>query len=122
MKGKAAESERPNLLDFIPEHAIEWQSEGEQRVYLIKEKSRSRIVKKMIDWLHRSQFFHIHLDELGSAAWLEADGNRTIWEISQVLRERFGERAEPCAERVAHFFSLLYRNRFVSWKNKKKNE
>ena len=51
-------------------------------VYLIKEKTKNKLLKKIIGWLGRSQDFHIHLDELGSAAWLAADGRRTILEIA----------------------------------------
>jgi len=84
---------------------------------LIKEKTKNKLLKKIIGWLGRSQDFHIHLDELGTAAWLQADGQHTILAISLILKQTFAEKVEPAETRLAHFFALLARDRFVRWKS-----
>jgi len=114
-----------NLLEFVPQKSLPWEVDEKGRVYLIKEKTRNRWLKKLIGLLGRSQVFHIHLDDLGSEVWLQADGRRTIFEIGLKLREKFGPRAEPAPERAAKFFAQLFQNQFVIWadptggKNKK---
>jgi hypothetical protein len=106
-----------NFLDYIPVQNCPWGTDGNGKVYLIKEKSKNRLLKKIISILGRSQDFHIHLDELGSAAWMQADGQRTILAISQALKRTFAEKVEPAETRLAHFFALLARDRFVRWKS-----
>jgi hypothetical protein len=105
-----------NFLELIPERAIEWALDEKGRVYLIKEKSKNRIIRRLIDWFGRSRFFHIHLDEIGSEAWRLADGNLRLLEISRRLREKLGARIEPAEERVARFFAVLKKNGFVDLK------
>lgn len=102
-----------NFLEYVPERAIEWALDEKTRVYLIKEKSKNRMIRRLIDWFGRSQFFHIHLDEIGSEAWKLADGNLPLLEISRRLREKLGVRIEPAEERVARFFAMLKKNGFV---------
>ena len=108
---------KDNILEYVPVQNCPWGTDDKGHVYLIKEKTKNRLLKKIIGWLGRSQDFHIHLDELGSAAWLQADGERTVLAISSVLKNEFAEKIEPAETRLAHFFALLVRDRFVRWKN-----
>jgi hypothetical protein len=86
------------------------------KVYLIKEKTKNKLLKKLISALGRSQDFHIHLDELGSAAWQEADGQRTVLAIGAALKEKFPAGVAQAEARLAKFFVLLVRDGFVRWR------
>jgi len=108
---------KDNILDYVPVQNCPWGTDEKGRVYLIKEKTKNKLLKKIIGGLGRSQNFHIHLDELGSAAWLQADGQRTILEIGAILRQALAVKIEPAETRLAHFFALLARDRFVRWKS-----
>jgi hypothetical protein len=108
---------KDNILDYVPMQNCQWGTDEKGKVYLIKEKTKSKLLKKIIGWLGRSQNFHIHLDELGTAAWLQADGQRTILAISLILKQVFAEKIEPAEKRLAHFFALLARDHFVHWKS-----
>ena len=48
------------------------------------------------------------------------DGKRTIYEISEMVREHFGDRAEPVVERLVKYFQILYRNHFIGYVTEKK--
>jgi hypothetical protein len=109
---------KDNILDYVPVQNCQWGTDEKGKVYLIREKTKNKLLKKIIGWLGRSQDFHIHLDELGSAAWLQADGQRTILAISLTLKQAFAEKVEPAETRLAHFFVLLARDHFVRWKSK----
>jgi len=111
-------SQNDNFLDYVPEKAIAWQLDDQGRVFLIKPKTGNRLLKRLIQLAGRNQDFHIHLDELGSAAWLQTDGRRSVQQISQLLQERFGARVEPAVERVCQFFALMKHNRFVELRKK----
>ncbi|HSQ34804.1 MAG TPA: PqqD family peptide modification chaperone [Candidatus Binatia bacterium] len=108
---------KDNILGYIPVQNCPWGTDEKNRVYLIKEKTRNGLLKKIIGWLGRGQDFHIHLDELGTAAWLQADGQRTILAIGSELKQAFAEKIEPAEARLARFFVMLARDGFVRWKN-----
>jgi hypothetical protein len=108
---------KDNILDYIPLQNCQWGTDEKGHVFLIKEKTKNKLLKKVIGWLGRSQDFHIHLDELGTAAWLHTDGQRTILEIGAILRLELAEKIEPAEIRLARFFAMLARDRFVVWKS-----
>jgi len=108
---------KDNILEYVPVQNCQWGTDGKGNVYLIKEKTKNKLLKKIIGWLGRSQDFHIHLDELGTAAWLQADGRRAILEISAILRQTLATKIEPAETRLARFFAQLARDRFVRWKS-----
>jgi hypothetical protein len=107
---------KDNFLDYVPIQNCPWDKDDKGRVYLIKEKTRKKLLKKIIGWVGRSQDFHIHLDELGSAAWLAADGQRTILDISAALTRDGAVPVQQAETRLAKFFALLARDGFISWR------
>ncbi len=104
-----------NILDYVPVRNCPFGTDDKGRVYLIKEKTRNKLLKKIISALGRSQDFHIHFDDLGSAAWLETDGRRTISEIGVALKGKFPAGIEQAEGRLAKFFAMLARDGFVRW-------
>jgi len=105
---------KENFLEYVPVMNCPWAKDDKGRVYLIKEKTKNKVLKKVIGWVGRSQEFHIHLDDLGSAAWLQADGRRTILEIAAFLKQGGGELSQA-EGRLAKFFAMLARDGFVRW-------
>lgn len=105
-----------NILEYIPVRNCPYGSDEKGRVYLIKEKAKSRLLKKIIAALGRSQEFHIHLDDLGTAAWLAADGRRAILEIAAGMKSAAAAPIDQAEERLARFFAMLQRDGFISWK------
>lgn len=108
---------KDNFLDYVPVQNCPWDKDGQGRVYLIKEKTKNKLLKRIIGGLGRSQDFHIHLDELGSAAWLAADGQRTILEIAASLKQGSGGELAQAEGRLAKFFAMLARDKFVELKS-----
>ena len=44
------------------------------------------------------------------------DGDKTIIEIGDCVKEKFGDKANPLYERLAQFFRILENNNFIYWK------
>jgi hypothetical protein len=107
---------KDNILEYVPVQNCPWDRDASGRVFLIKEKTKNKFLKKVIGRLGRKQDFHIHLDDLGSAAWLEADGRRTILQIGAILKQAFAARIEPAEPRLAKFFAMLARDGFIHWR------
>jgi len=66
--------------------------------------------------LFKPKVSYIHLDEFGSFAVLQADGERDIYEIGKLVEEKFGERANPLYERLSKFFQIMDSYGFIDWK------
>jgi hypothetical protein len=106
-----------NILDCIPVQSCPYGTDEQGRVYLIKEKTKSRLLKRVIAALGRSQDFHIHLDELGTAAWNACDGKRSVLKIAEAMVSSSGAGIAQAEQRLARFFALLARDGFVRWLN-----
>lgn len=109
---------KDNILEYVPIQNCGWDKDSNGNVFLIKEKTKNRLLKKIIGGLGRSQDFHIHLDDLGSAAWLQTDGQRTILQIGAILKQAFAAKIEPAEPRLAKFFAMLARDGFVRWRGR----
>jgi hypothetical protein len=106
-----------NILDYVPVQNCPYGTDEQGRVYLIKEKTKNRLLKKVIAALGRSQDFHIHLDELGTAAWKACDGRRSILKIAEAMVSSSDAGIEQAEQRLSRFFALLARDGFVRWLN-----
>ena len=101
----------------MPVQNCPWDKDGKGRVYLIKEKTKNKLLKKIIGWLGRSQDFHIHLDELGIGRL--AAGRRPAHHPGDQRRSEAND-SPPASNRprarLAKFFAMLARDGFVRWR------
>jgi len=104
-----------NFLEFIPVRADILWSEKEGIVTLeIENKGLfNRIAQKLFKKLEIS---YIHLDEMGSFIWPRLDGKLTVSELGELVKEQFGEKAEPLYERLSKYISILKSYGFVTFK------
>ena len=61
---------------------------------------------------------HIKLDRFGSFVWKQIDGERDLVEIGRLVKEEFGDKAEPLYERLAKFFDTLENSHFISFEKR----
>lgn len=108
---------KENFFEYIPVRNIEWDKDEKERVYLIKEKSKKKFMKKIIWFFSKSQVFKIHLDELGTSVWLLIDGKRNVYEIIQEMGKNHKDNLDQAEQRVSNFFILLKKNKFVDFIN-----
>ncbi len=115
MKSKNKKSE--NYLErrpLRPEH-IKWSADEEGIVTLSIENTGvfNRIAQKL---LKKPKISYIHLDKMGSFVWPLIDGEKDIIALGVLVKEHFGEDAEPLYERLAKYFQILESYSFVEWK------
>ena len=102
-----------NLLDLKPSRTFEWETEDDEKVVVLVPKFRNRF---LVTWFLprlRSRYFRVKLDAFGSYVWLNCDGSKTVNEIGQNLKKRFGNSVEPVYDRLALFVKRLERERFI---------
>ncbi|MBQ6697271.1 MAG: PqqD family protein [Lachnospiraceae bacterium] len=97
-----------------PEH-IPWSVDEEGMVTLDIENTGifNRVAQKLFK---KPKVSHIHLDKTGSFVWPLLDGEKDIVTLGVLVKERFGEEAEPLYERLAKYFQILDSYSFIEWK------
>ena len=48
--------------------------------------------------------------------------SRSIYDIGQLVKQHFGEKAEPLYERLCQFTKILHKNQFIVYTNKIKQK
>jgi|LGOV01.1.fsa_nt_gb hypothetical protein len=116
-KVKKSKKESKNFLDFIPVKVekIETNLKADGFVDLIipRDGFLDRTVRKIAKTPDKKV---ISLDLLGSSVWKAIDNYRNVGDIAMVIKEEFGEDADPLYDRLLPFINLLNNNEFISLK------
>lgn len=117
MKKKKKQEDSRNYLDLKPVRAssMKWYTDRKERVVLEVENTgfMNRIAQKVFD---RPQYTKVHLDEMGTFVWPLIDGEKTVNDIALLVKERFGEKAEPLYPRIVKYFQIVESYHFISFK------
>lgn len=116
-KNKKNESQI-NYLDLIPERAAElrWHTDLKDRIILEVENTGvfNTIAQKVFG---KPRFTKVHLDANGSFIWPLIDGQKTVAEIADKVKEQFGEKAEPLYPRIVKYFQMMESYHFIKFIN-----
>ncbi|HSD64181.1 MAG TPA: hypothetical protein VLB50_10295 [Ignavibacteriaceae bacterium] len=82
----------------------------------------NKILAKIFNSRVRDPFVRVKFDEFGSSTWLEIDGKKNVYAISQNLLKTHGEKIQPVFERVSKFLNQLYIYKFINFKEMKGEE
>lgn len=102
-----------NYLDKIPKISakISWTEEDNIVTIAIENKGFFNKVAKRL--FKKPKISYIHLDEFGSFVFKQIDGKKDITEIGALVKENFGDKAEPLYERLSKYISILNSYGFV---------
>ena len=114
-----AKKKSENYLDFIPiiNSKNDW-SEGEDGIVTIHMVHRGFYATIAQKVFHTPRVSHIKLDEYGS--FLRINGERTVGQLAQQLKEQFGDQAEPLYDRLVKYMQILRNNEFILFRGKDK--
>ena len=111
-----------NYLDFIPVLSEHFHSETDEAgAVTIFVENKGLFHKLAQKFLHKPAISQIHLDEMGSFIWSLIDGNTTIYNIAQKVKEHFGDDAEPLYNRLVQYIRNLESYGFIDVKKTEKN-
>ena len=103
-----------NYLEKVPVRNPEFSWKEDQQGIVTVDMMHKGIFDKLAQKLWVTpRVSHVKLDRFGSFVWKQMDGNRNIIAIGALVREEFGDQAEPLYERLAKFVKMLRDNRFV---------
>ena len=86
--------QKDNYLDYVPKHNSLFECGKTKKVM---QKSKYTIRGFLTE--QRSLYSYIELDDFGTFVWHSIDGVRSIYDIGQLVKEHFGDKAEPLYER-----------------------
>ena len=106
-----------NLLELVPHRIATWSEDGEKVVLQLPEPERSwRRAFALLSYKIWNK--KVRLDEVGSFAWRLLDGQRTVAEVAEMLRQEFAEKVEPAEERLGVLVRMLHRGRLVTYEDR----
>lgn len=113
MKKNAKKSE--NYLDYIPVYNEKnrWER-GEDGIITIFVENKGLFHFLAQKLLKKPRFSQIHLDEMGSFILPLIDGQRSVYDIAQLVKEHFGQQAEPLYNRLVTYIAMLENCGFVT--------
>lgn len=105
-----------NYLEKKPIRAdIQWSTDENGNITL--QKDNKGVMNKIAQVVFKKpKVSYIHLDEMGNFIWNFLDGEKDIIEIGQLVKEHFGEKAEPLYERLAKYIQTLESYNFIKFK------
>ena len=105
---KKNETVSANYLEYVPAHKrdIKYDISGDKKVTLLQENAG------LFNWIAQKLFkkpriSQIHLDEMGNFIWPLIDGKRNLIEISELVHEEFGDKADPLYNRLVQYIKTL---------------
>ena len=106
-----------NYLDYIPVYNESNRFEtGEDGIITIFAENKGFFHSLAQKFLKKPRFSQIHLDEMGSFILPLIDGQRSVYDIAQLVKEHFGEQAEPLYNRLVTYMAMLENCGFVSFR------
>lgn len=106
-----------NYLEKIPLHkeTLNW-STNEKGETTLEVENRGMANKLAQLILKKPKISLIHLDEMGNFIWPLIDGEKNVYQLGKLVKEHFGDKAEPLYERLAQYFQTLESYGFIIWK------
>ncbi|WP_036606492.1 PqqD family protein [Oribacterium sp. P6A1] len=105
---------KDNFLDYIFEinSDLNWtiSSSGEVIVEMENKGFTNRIAQK---FFKKPAVSHIHLQGMGNFIFGCVDGKRSVFEIGTLLKEEYGDQAEPLYERLCLYMKQLQNTGFI---------
>ncbi len=68
-------------------------------------------------FFQRPEKSYIKLDQFSSFIWLNINGKRDVEKLGRLLKNRFGDKAEPLYPRLVKFLTILKDNRYIGLKD-----
>lgn len=111
-----------NILELTPFRIYTHENTDNGMVSVLIPRFHNKILAKIFNPLLRDPFVRVKFDEFGSSAWLEIDGKKNVYSISQNLIQKHGEKIQPVTERVSKFLNQLYIYKFINFNEMKGDE
>lgn len=108
-----------NFLDLRPVRILNHESREDGLVNLMMPRFKNKYWSRMFQTRSRSEFIRIKLDPSGSRTWMLIDGEISVLRICEKLMEQYPDdftHTEETENRVTKFLSMLYEQRYITFR------
>lgn len=78
------------FLGFIPKKAdLEWNLNSDGVVEIKVPKFKSKLGEAFCRFIRKDNIFTARMDKIGTVVWLNSDGEKTVKDILEILKEEF---------------------------------
>jgi len=110
---------KANYLDLTPIRQMEYETLENGKVDILMPRFSHTIWKRALQPHWKKEIIRIHLDEIGSAIWLHINGFISVIDICKQIQISHPEKLQPLEEtekRVTDFLSMLYQQRYITFR------
>lgn len=106
---------KQNFLKKIPlrNTDIKWTEENGVISLEVENKGIFNLLAQKL--LKKPKISYIHLDEMGSFIWPLIDGENDIIKLGEMVKEQFGDKAEPLYQRLSQYLKILESYKFIKF-------
>ena len=108
-----------NFLDLRPVRILNHESREDGLINLMMPRFKNKYWSRMFQPRSRSEFITIKLDQSGSRTWMLIDGEISVLRICEKLMEQYPDdftQTEETGKRVTKFLSMLYEQRYITFR------
>lgn len=109
---------KENFLDYVPAISGRNTWDAEDGIVTIHMVHRGFFPWVAQTFFGRPRVSHIELDAHGSFIFQKIDGRRTVGELALLMKEEFGQDAEPLYDRLVKYIRILRNNEFIYYAQK----
>ena len=109
-----------NYLDLVPKRAEHLQCHTDEETGLmVLDVENTGLFNTIAQKVFRKpRITHVHLDETGSFLWPLIDGEKTVAQLAECMKQQCGEKAEPLLPRIVRYFQIVESYHFIQFLNK----
>ncbi|MCR5793659.1 MAG: PqqD family protein [Lachnospiraceae bacterium] len=112
---KKKEKDNANYLDMIPKRNDAYPFTVEEDGSVILDVENTGLFNLIAQKLFKKpRISHVHLQGQGNFIWTQIDGERTVYDIAQLLKAEYGEEAEPLYPRLVQYIKTLESYSFIT--------
>lgn len=111
-----------NYMDsiFVHKPTLQWhttENESKKQIVVLDVENTGFFNKIAQKFFHRPKVSHISLDEYGSTLWQLLDGKNSVFDVVNLMKEKFPSETDKMLNRVISFFHTLQVNKFIQEKS-----
>ncbi|MGE5425016.1 MAG: hypothetical protein ACM3N9_06610 [Syntrophothermus sp.] len=110
---------KTSFMDLIPVKVLDAELNEQGKVDIFVPRFKNDYLKRAFQTKKKGDFFVIHLDENGSLVWSAIDDRMTVEKLAETVYQTHPEKfkdQEDTNDRVRKFISLLYQERYISFR------
>lgn len=102
-------------LQKCPKKNVAYEYDPKTKTYIILMEHKGLNHKIAQKFFKKPKITRVKIQGMGNLIWQSIDGKNTIEDLGKILKEKYGEKAEPLYPRLLKYLSSLEKNKFIKF-------